>query len=145
MSQGDITITVTGNLTDDPELRYTPSGVAVAKFRVASTPRIYDKASNQWKDANPSFMAVTVWRQLAENVAESLKRGDRVIAHGTLRQDNYETREGEKRSTWVMEAEDVACSLKFSQAQVKKLARTGGNTIAPDPWASNGLPDTPPF
>jgi single-strand DNA-binding protein len=147
MSLGEITTTVIGNLTDDPELRFTPSGVAVAKFRVASTPRVYDKASNQWKDGNASFMPVTVWRQLAENVAESLKRGDRVIVHGAIRQEHYETREGEKRTAWVMVAEDVACSMKFAQVQVKKLAREGAkpDSSVPDPWATDGLPDTPPF
>jgi single-strand DNA-binding protein len=146
MSQGEITITVIGNLTDDLELRFTPSGVAMAKFRVASTPRVYDKATNAWKDGTASFMPVTVWRQLAENAAESLKRGDRVIVTGALRQEHYETKDGEKRSAWTLHAEEVACSLKFAQVQVKKLARTGGNTnTAPDPWASDGLPDTPPF
>src|SRR5205823_4375243 len=138
---------VIGNLTDDPELRFTPSGVAVAKFRVASTPRVFDKASNQWKDGNASFMPVTVWRQLAENAAETLKRGDRVIVHGAIRQEHYETRDGEKRTAWVLEAEDVACSLKFAQIQVTKLARTGvkPDSAGPDPWPADGLPDTPPF
>src|SRR5919199_2737749 len=106
MSQGEITITVIGNLTDDPELRFSPSGVAVAKFRIATTPRVYDRTSSQWKDGQASFMPVTVFRQLAENVAESLKRGDRVIACGTLRQEHYETREGEKRSTWMLHADE---------------------------------------
>lgn len=95
---GDTTITVIGNLTDDPELRFTPSGAAVAKFRVASTPRFMDKTTNEWKDGEPLFLACTVWRQAAEHVAESLQRGARVIVSGRLRQRSYETREGEKRT-----------------------------------------------
>ena len=97
---GDTTITVIGNLTDDPELRFTPSGAAVAKFRIASTPRFLDKASGEWKDGDPLFLACTVWRQVAENVAESLHRGSRVIVSGRLRQRSYETKEGEKRTVY---------------------------------------------
>src|SRR3979409_2166664 len=98
MAAGDVTITVIGNLTDDPELRFTPSGAAVAKFRVASTPRFLDKTSGEWKDGEPLFLACTAWRQLAEHVAESLTRGVRVIVTGRLRQRSYETKEGEKRT-----------------------------------------------
>jgi single-strand DNA-binding protein len=145
MAQGEITITVVGNLTDDAELRFTPSGAAVAKFRVATTPRVYDKATGQWKDGTASFMPVTVWRQLAENVAESLKRGDRVIVVGSLRQEQYETREGEKRSAWMLHAEEVAGSLKFATVKVQKLAQASAgakpNSAEPDPWAA----DEPPF
>jgi single-strand DNA-binding protein len=124
---GDTTITVIGNLTDDPELRFTPSGAAVAKFRVASTPRFMDKASGEWKDGEPLFLACTVWRQAAENVAESLQRGARVIVSGRLRQRSYETREGEKRTVIELEVDEVGPSLRYATAKVQKMARSGGN------------------
>jgi single-strand DNA-binding protein len=123
---GDTTITVIGNLTDDPELRFTPSGAAVAKFRVASTPRFMDKATNEWKDGDPLFLACTVWRQAAEHVAESLQRGARVIVSGRLRQRSYETREGEKRTVIELEVDEIGPSLRYATAKVQKMARSGG-------------------
>ncbi|MGI5212638.1 single-stranded DNA-binding protein [Plantactinospora sp. CA-290183] len=124
---GDTTITVIGNLTDDPELRFTPSGAAVAKFRVASTPRFMDKASGEWKDGEPLFLACTVWRQAAEHVAESLQRGARVIVSGRLRQRSYETREGEKRTVIELEVDEIGPSLRYATAKVQKMARSGGS------------------
>ncbi|MET7748057.1 single-stranded DNA-binding protein [Micromonospora sp. NPDC005367] len=124
---GDTTITVIGNLTDDPELRFTPSGAAVAKFRVASTPRFMDRASGEWKDGEPLFLACTVWRQAAEHVAESLQRGARVIVSGRLRQRSYETREGEKRTVIELEVDEIGPSLRYATAKVQKMARSGGS------------------
>src|SRR3954449_6688458 len=125
MAAGDVTITVIGNLTDDPELRFTPSGAAVAKFRVASTPRFMDRTTNEWKDGEPLFLACTVWRQAAENVAESLVRGSRVIVSGRLKQRSYETREGEKRTVVEVEVDEVGPSLRYATAKVNKTQRGG--------------------
>jgi single-strand DNA-binding protein len=126
MAAGDVTITVIGNLTDDPELRFTPSGAAVAKFRVASTPRFLDRTTNEWKDGEPLFLSCNIWRQAAENVAESLQRGARVIVTGRLRQRSYETREGEKRTVYELEVDEIGPSLKFATAKVTKAGRGGG-------------------
>ena len=123
---GDTTITVVGNLTDDPELRFTPSGAAVAKFRVASTPRFMDKASGEWKDGEPLFLPCNIWRDAAEHVAESLQRGARVIVTGRLRQRSYETREGEKRTVIELEVDEIGPSLRYATAKVQKMARSGG-------------------
>src|ERR1700753_3553697 len=146
---GDTTITVIGNLTDDPELRFTPSGAAVAKFRVASTPRFMDKTSGEWKDGEPLFLSCTVWRQVAENVAESLSRGSRVIISGRLRQRTYETKEGEKRTVIDLEVDEIGPSLRHATAKVQKMSRSGGGGFgggssggsgggfaADDPWAT---------
>jgi single-strand DNA-binding protein len=123
----DTTITVIGNLTDDPELRFTPSGAAVAKFRVASTPRQFDKASGEFKDGEPLFLSCQVWRDYAEHVAESLHRGDRVIVSGRLRQRSYE-KDGEKRTVIELEVDEIGPSLRYATAKVTKAARndTGG-------------------
>src|SRR5258705_7991794 len=123
---GDTTITVIGNLTDDPELRFTPSGAAVAKFRIASTPRFLDKASGEWKDGEPLFLACNVWRQVAENVAESLQRGSRVIVSGRLRMRSYETKEGEKRTVIELEVDEIGPSLRYATAKVQRMSRSGG-------------------
>ena len=123
---GETTITVIGNLTDDPELRFTPSGAAVAKFRVASTPRTLDRNSGEWKDGEPLFLQCNVWRQVAENVAESLHRGARVIVSGRLRQRSYETREGEKRTVYELEVDEIGPSLRYATAKVQKMSRSGG-------------------
>src|SRR2546421_1656158 len=123
---GETTITVIGNLTDDPELRFTPSGAAVAKFRVASTPRTLDRASGEWKDGEPLFLACSVWRQAAENVAESLQRGSRVIVQGRLRQRSYETKEGEKRTVYELEVDEIGPSLRYATAKVQKMSRSSG-------------------
>jgi single-strand DNA-binding protein len=153
MAAGDVTITVIGNLTDDPELRFTPSGAAVAKFRVASTPRFLDRTTNEWKDGEPLFLACNIWRQAAENVAESLQRGARVIVTGRLRQRSYETREGEKRTVMELEVDEIGPSLRYATAKVQKMQRSsggggygaggGGNSGGAsggggfdDPWAS---------
>jgi len=123
---GDTVITVIGNLTDDPELRFTQSGAAVAKFRLASTPRSLDKSTGEWKDGEALFLACTVWRQVAENVAESLQRGSRVIVSGRLRQRSYETKEGEKRTVIELEVDEIGPSLRYATAKVQKMSRTGG-------------------
>jgi single-strand DNA-binding protein len=144
MAAGDITITVVGNLTNDPELRFTPSGAAVASFTIASNSRYLDKATNEWKDSEPVYMRCSVWRQYAENVAESLTRGTRVIATGRLKQRSYETREGEKRTVLEMEVDDVGPALRTATAKVTKVARAGGGFGEgggfgggnDDPWAS---------
>ena len=123
---GETVITVVGNLTDDPELRFTPSGAAVAKFRIASTPRTLDRQSGEWKDGEPLFLACNIWRDAAEHVAESLQRGARVIVQGRLRQRSYETREGEKRTVYELEVDEIGPSLRYATAKVQKMARSGG-------------------
>ena len=124
---GDTQITVVGNLVSDPELRYTPTGVAVANFRIASTPRTFDRQANEWKDGDSLFLTCNVWRQAAENVAESLQRGMRVIVSGRLHQRSYETREGEKRTVFEVEVDDVGPSLRNASAKVTKSNRSGGS------------------
>src|ERR1700728_3943249 len=126
MAAGDTPITVVGNLVADPELRFTASGQPVATFRVASTPRIRDAASGDWKDGDSLFLSCNVWRQAAENVAESLQRGMRVIVTGRLRQRNYETKEGEKRTVYEVEVDDVGPSLRNASAKVNKVSRGSG-------------------
>src|SRR5690348_7781741 len=123
---GETVITVVGNLTDDPELRFTPSGAAVAKFRIASTPRTLDRESGQWKDGEPLFLACNIWRDAAEHVAESLQRGARVIVQGRLRQRSYETREGEKRTVYELEVDEIGPSLRYATAKVQRMNRSGG-------------------
>ena len=123
---GDTQITVVGNLVSDPELRYTPTGVAVANFRVASTPRTFDRQANEWKDGDSLFLTCNVWRQAAENVAESLQRGMRVVVMGRLHQRSYETREGEKRTVFEVEVDDVGPSLRNASAKVTRSNRSGG-------------------
>jgi single-strand DNA-binding protein len=123
---GDTNITVVGNLTADPELRFTPSGAAVANFTVASTPRIFDRQSNEWKDGDALFMRCSIWREAAENVAESLTRGSRVIVQGRLKQRSYETREGEKRTVVELEVDEIGPSLRYATAKVNKASRSGG-------------------
>jgi single-strand DNA-binding protein len=169
MAAGDTTITIIGNLVNDPELRYTPTGQAVATFRVASTPRYMDRNTNEWKDGESLFLSCNVWRQAAENVAESLQRGMRVIVVGRLRQRSYETREGEKRTVYEIEADEVGPSLRNAAAKVNKSNRStasfsGGSSgqsgqggyggsagarASDDPWAAeptdSGFSDEPPF
>jgi single-strand DNA-binding protein len=160
---GETVITVVGNIVADPELRFTPSGAAVANFRIASTPRLFDKATNEWKDGEGLFLSCSVWRQAAENVAESLQRGMRVIVQGRLKQRSYETKEGEKRTVYELDVDEVGPSLKTATAKVTKAARSGsggyggapsggGSSSGPtdDPWASapaggGGWSDEPPF
>jgi single-strand DNA-binding protein len=151
MAAGDTVITLVGNLVDDPELRFTPSGAAVAKFRMASTPRFLDKTTNEWKDGESLFLSCNVWRQAAENVAESLQRGMRVIVQGRLKQRSYETREGEKRTVYEVEVDEVGPSLKSATAKVTKASRSGGgfggsggsggtgagSPATDDPWATS--------
>jgi single-strand DNA-binding protein len=124
---GDTVITVIGNLTDDPELRFTPSGAAVANFTIASTPRTLDKATNEWKDGDALFLRCSIWRQAAENVAETLTRGARVVAQGRLVQRSYETREGEKRTVVELQVDEIGPSLKYATAKVSKTSRGGGS------------------
>ena len=175
MAAGDTPITVVGNLVADPELRFTQSGQPVATFRIASTPRIRDNATNEWKDGDSLFLTCNVWRQAAENVAESLQRGMRVIVTGRLKQRNYETKEGEKRTVYEVEVDDVGPSLRNASAKVNRASRGGGeggfgggnnnrgggNSAGQasssgggnggrneDPWASDsgaGYSDEPPF
>lgn len=154
---GDTIITVVGNLTADPELRFTASGAAVANFTVASTPRVFDKASGEWKDQEALFLRCSIWRQAAENVTESLTRGTRVIVTGRLKQRSYETKEGEKRTVIELEVEEIGPSLKFATAKVNRAERSGvqhGGGYAPpadDPWSSapvggaGGYDSEPPF
>ncbi len=123
---GETVITVVGNLVDDPELRFTPSGAAVANFRIASTPRTFDRQANEWKDGDALFLTCSVWRQAAENVAESLQRGMRVVVQGRLKQRSYETREGEKRTVVELEVDEVGPSLTFATAKVTRASRQGG-------------------
>src|SRR5438105_4806823 len=127
MAAGDTQITIAGNLVDDPELRFTPSGQPVAKFRVASTPRFRDNSTGEWKDGDSLFLTCNVWRQAAENVAESLTRGMRVIVSGRLRQRSYETKEGEKRTVYEVEVDDVGPSLRNASAKVNRATRSGGD------------------
>jgi single-strand DNA-binding protein len=167
---GETIITVVGNLTADPELRFTPSGAAVASFTIASTPRTFDRNTNEWKDGEALFLRCSIWRQAAENVAESLTRGMRVIASGRLKQRSYETREGEKRTVIELDVEEIGPSLKYATAKVNRTQRGsssgggfggsgsdggagsggGGNAPADDPWgsapaSSGGFSDEPPF
>ena len=141
---GETPITVVGNLTADPELRFTPSGAAVANFTVASTPRTFDKQSNEWKDGEALFLNCSVWRQAAENAAESLQRGMRVIVQGRLKARSYETREGEKRTVFEIDVDEVGPSLKYATAKVTKTTRQGGqggggySGGGDDPWATGG-------
>ncbi|MBF6358450.1 single-stranded DNA-binding protein [Nocardia higoensis] len=123
MSEGKIPMTITGNLTADPELRFTPNGVAVANFTVASTPRVYDKATNQWKDGETLFMRCVVWREMAENITESLTKGARVVVTGILRQRNWTDDNDQKRTTYELDAEEVAASMRFAQLTIKRIAR----------------------
>jgi single-strand DNA-binding protein len=165
MAAGDTTVTMVGNLVNDPELRFTPSGAAVAKFTIASTPRYLDKNTNEWKDGDSLFLACNIWRQAAENVAESLTRGMRVIVTGRLKQRSYETKEGEKRTVYEIEVDEVGPSLRNATAKVTKTTRAGGTSgggfstpvetaSAEDPWSaapvgggwsSAGSDDQPPF
>ena len=146
---GETVITVIGNLTGDPELRFTPSGAAVASFTVASTPRTLDKATNEWKDGEALFLRCSIWRQAAENVAESLQKGMRVIVSGRLQQRSYDTKEGEKRTVIELQVDEIGPSLKYATAKVNRTTRGGGNggfggapsgggssAPADDPWAS---------
>jgi single-strand DNA-binding protein len=162
---GDTVITVIGNLTADPELRFTQSGAAVANFTVASTPRTFDRQSGEWKDGEALFLRCNIWRQAAENVAESLTRGARVIVSGRLKQRSFETREGEKRTVIELEVDEVGPSLRYATAKVNKVSRgsggggfggSGNGAPADDPWGSappagsgggggGGFSDEPPF
>lgn len=162
---GETVITVVGNLTGDPELRFTPSGAAVANFTVASTPRTLDRATNEWKDGEALFLRCSIWRQAAENVAESLTRGARVVVTGRLKQRSFETKEGEKRTVVELDVDEIGPSLRYATAKVNKTTRGGGGfgtgpggggygggpagAPADDPWStpppSGGLSDEPPF
>ena len=126
MAAGDTQITIIGNLVDDPQLRYTPTGQAVANFRVASTPRFMDRQTNEWKDGDSLFLTCNVWRQAAENVAESLTRGSRVIVSGRLKQRSFETKEGEKRTVVELEVDEIGPSLRYATAKVTRAARGEG-------------------
>jgi single-strand DNA-binding protein len=155
---GETTITVIGNLTADPELRFTPAGAAVANFTVASTPRTFDKQSGEWRDGEGLFLRCSIWRDAAEHVSESLKRGNRVIVTGRLKQRTFETGEGEKRTVFELDVDEVGPSLKWATTTVKKAVRTGATNDAStnggavdDPWgstpapASTGFAEQPPF
>lgn len=137
---GETVITVVGNLTGDPELRFTPSGAAVANFTIASTPRTFDRQTNEWKDGDTLFLNCSIWRQAAENVAESLQKGMRVVAQGRLKARSYETREGEKRTVMELDVDEVGPSLKYATAKVTRVTRGGGGGGfgggGDDPWAS---------
>jgi single-strand DNA-binding protein len=140
---GDTIITIIGNLTDDPELRFTSNGTAVAKFRIASTPSRFDKEQQKFVDGEPLFLACNIWRQAAEHVAESLQRGARVIVSGRLRQRSYETREGEKRTVIELEVDEIGPSLRYATAKVQKMARSSGGSSGGSGQASGGGFDDP--
>ena len=123
---GETVITVVGNLTNDPELRFTPSGAAVANFTIASTPRTFDRQTNEWKDGETLFLRASLWREAAENVAESLTKGTRVVAQGRLKARSYETREGEKRTSYELDVDEIGPSLRYATAKVTKSNRSGG-------------------
>lgn len=160
---GETLVTVIGNLVDDPELRFIPSGAAVASFRIASTPRTFDKQANEFKDGDALFLSCSVWRQAAENVAESLTKGMRVVVHGRLKQRSFEAKEGEKRTVVELEVEEVGPSLKYATAKVTRAAKGQSGqsqprqqpagdpwdapaTPKPDPWGAPSVPnDEPPF
>lgn len=148
---GETITTVVGNLVADPELRYTPSGSAVVKFRIASTPRSFDKASGEWKDGDALFLRCVAWRQMAENIAETLTKGMRVVVQGGLVQNNYETREGEKRSSIEMKVDEVGPSLRYATAKMTKMAQSGsGKATGSDLWdisapGTNTPQEDPPF
>lgn len=127
MAQGDTTITVVGNVVADPELRFTPAGAAVANFRIASTPRRFNSQTNQWEDGEAMFLTCNVWRQAAENVAETLTKGMRVIVNGRLRQRSYQNRDGENRTVFEIEVDEVGPSLRYASAQVTRKSANGGN------------------
>ncbi len=143
---GETIITVVGNLTADPELRYTQSGLAVANFTIASTPRSFDRASNDWKDGEALFLRASVWREFAEHVASSLTKGSRVIAQGRLKQRSYETKEGEKRTAIELEVDEIGPSLRYATAQVTRSQSSGGGgqmgqrsgaaPVADEPWGA---------
>ena len=159
---GETVITVIGNLTADPELRFTPSGAAVANFTVASTPRTFDRQTGEWRDGDAMFLSCAVWRQAAENVAESLQKGMRVIVSGRLKQRSFETKEGEKRTVVELEVDEIGPSLRYATAKVTKASRGeggggggfgggggggfGGGGGSSDPWSTPAPPsDEPPF
>ncbi|AEH11003.1 MULTISPECIES: single-stranded DNA-binding protein [Protofrankia] len=160
---GETVLTIIGNLTGDPELRFTPNGVAVASFSVASTPRALDRASNEWRDGEALFLRCSIWRKAAENVAESLSKGARVIVTGRLKQRSFETREGEKRTVFELDVEEIGPSLRWATAKVVRAARGTADTTRPaaaappeDPWSTPapveavqsrpaGYDDEPPF
>ena len=155
---GETVITIIGNLVDDPELRFTSSGAAVARFRLASTPRTLDKTTNEWKDGESLFLTCSVWRQAAENVAESLAKGMRVIVTGRLKQRSYDTREGEKRTVYEVDVDELGPSLRSASATVNKTTRSSGaygasgtsaKAAGDDPWATppggGAFTDAPPF
>jgi single-strand DNA-binding protein len=157
---GETTITVVGNLTADPELRFTPSGHPVANFTVASQPRTFDRQSGEWKDGETLYLNCSIWRNAAENVAESLTKGTRVVVQGRLRSRSYETREGERRTVFEVDVEEVGPSLRYATAKVTRRSSEGGspnrNTtswssesstqdVGADPWANSAQTDAPPF
>ena len=151
----ETTITVVGNLTADPELRFTPSGAAVASFTVASTPRVFDRSTSEWKDGEALFLRCSLWRQAAENVAETLTKGARVIVQGRLQQRSYETKGGEKRTVIELAVDEIGPSLRYATAKVNKASRGGsgfgGQPSGGGPWGSapagagSAQPDEPPF
>lgn len=164
---GETVITVIGNLTADPELRFTPSGSAVANFTIASTPRVFDRQTNDWKEGEALFLRASIWKEAAENVAETLTKGMRVIAQGRLRSRSYDTKEGERRTVMELEIDEIGPSLRFASAKVTRTQRSGGggaggftnsapqntpqqgggwNAPATDPWNTGGASnDEPPF
>ncbi|MDO4717587.1 MAG: single-stranded DNA-binding protein [Propionibacteriaceae bacterium] len=135
---GETTITLIGNLTADPELRFTPSGAAVASFTVASTPRVFDRQANEWRDGEAMFLNCSVWRQYAENVAESLQRGSRVIVHGRLKSRSYETREGERRTVFEVDVEEVGPALRYATAKVTRTSGGGSSSGGGGQWQGGG-------
>ncbi|WP_406690337.1 single-stranded DNA-binding protein [Saccharopolyspora sp. ID03-671] len=137
---GEIEMTIVGNLTADPELRFTPSGAAVANFTVANNPRYFDRQTGEWKDGDATFLRCNIWRQMAENVSESLKRGMRVIVQGRLRQRSFETKEGEKRTVMELEVDTIGPDLRYATASVNKVSRSQNQAADNSPWDAAPAP-----
>lgn len=142
---GETAVTVVGNLTSDPELRYTQSGLAVANFTIASTPRHFDRQSNEWVDDDALFLRASVWREFAEHVAGSLVKGSRVIAQGVLKQRSYETKEGEKRTSIELEVDAIGPDLRYATASVTRASRDSAPAPVEEPWAASNDSQEVPF
>lgn len=136
---GEPEITVVGNLVADPELRFTPSGAAVSNFTIASNPRFFDRQANEWKDGEPLFVRCSVWREMAENVAESLSKGTRVVAEGRLKARSFEDKEGNRRTSWELDVDEIGPSLRYATAQVAKAQRNGGGGVGGGQQQSGGF------
>ncbi|MER5511246.1 single-stranded DNA-binding protein [Streptomyces sp. NPDC002766] len=145
MSFGETPVTLVGNLTDDPELKFTEGGAALAKFTIAVTPRTFDRTANAWKDGTTAFYRCAAWRQLAEHVADSLKKGSRVVASGRMRQHDWTNEQGEKRSMLAVEVDDIGASIRFTTVTINAKRATQSGPAGDDPWAKTGTADDAKF